>query len=896
MTTYGVDFSHWSTIGYQDTPSIVGIRPVDRIRLFEVQEQPASGLGYGVINRGDISFNVYPLGVYLHPPVYGDDHLDGTAYEDKYSASGGKDAIWSFTGKDTVFAGPDDDAVAGGAGDDSIAGGSGDDVIDSDYDFQLSGTGFPTGFMDSGGWGDDTVYGDGFDWPVTGDGVRYWDINDGYGGADPGNDIIVTHRGSDTIHAGAGDDMIDPGPRGYEDSDIVETGDGADAVFFSLASDSGDPLQTFWTQYRTSYIQDAASKVGENFLIDNMGEFESAVAKAFSSGLLLAKDVLASTVFGDLLTGLIRFFTEVLEAGLEPKPGNEDILVITDFDPSEDVFFIPVSETTLAFTPGFLDSTVDPSLSGWGLTLTDHSGKVYAEVFLDTGYLADFNVTDSESVGAADLLNNVIATRFVLDENGIQNSATVNLLNSEAITFAAASGTTTTAFGAFAPAVVVDPFGESITMVGGTGMVDALTVNKVFDITDPASQLNTGPTLVNGYGGDDLIHGGAGVDTLNGGDGNDTIYGNHPDQQSSIQEPDQLRGDAGNDSIYTGMSQAHIDGGPDIDLLSFADSPIPVTASLADGSGFDGIYSWAERNYTIANIENLTGSAFADQLQGTSGHNLVKGGAGDDLLSGGAGNDTVHGGDGNDLLYDDGGSNSFRGGDGTDTLMLPDDVSAYTFEFGLTGTKIADGEGDAQLVDDDVERVRFGDGQLFGLLPTAEIIKSGDVLTFDQLEAGTTVSDQYADLGVSVSTKGLGGDFDPAVNVPMVFDSANPSGDDTDLATYFNEMVLIISEDGDATNPNDDRYGGDVVFDFATPADVGGLTLIDVLDDGGSDGIGARIFAYDAAGGQIGKEVDVGSDGGGDNAVTVVDLAFADVSRLVVELTGSGALDDLVIA
>ncbi|MEZ5866153.1 MAG: hypothetical protein R3D25_19535 [Geminicoccaceae bacterium] len=863
--------------------------------MFEIEAQPASNLGYGVINRGDINFNVYPLGVYLHPPVSGDDHLDGTAYADKYSASGGADAIWSFGGDDTVFAGPGNDVVAGGAGDDSIAGGSGDDVIDSDYDFTLSAEGFPIGFQDSGGWGDDTVYGDGFDWPVTGDGVRYWDIADGYGGAEPGNDIIVTHRGSDTIHAGAGDDMIDPGPRGYQDTDIVETGTGADAVFFSLATGSGDPLQAFWTQYRTDYIQNAASKVGENFLIDNMGEFESAMAKALSSGLLLAKDVLASTAFGDLLTGLVKLFTEVLEAGLEPKPGNEDILVITDFDPSADVFFIPVSETTLEFTPGFLDSTVDKDLSGWGLTLSDHSGKVYAEVFLDTAYLAEFGITSSESVGAADLLSNVAATRFVLDENGIQNSATVNLLNSEAVTFAAASGTTTTAFGAFAPSVVVGPFGESITMVGGTGMVDALTVNKAFDITDPASQLNTGPTLVNGFGGDDLIHGGAGVDRLYGGDGNDTIYGNHPDQQSSIEEPDQLSGGAGNDSIFTGMSQALIDGGPDIDLLSFARSPIPVTASLADGSGFDGIYSWADRNYTITNIENLSGSPFADQLQGKSGHNIVSGGAGDDFVSGGAGNDTVNGGDGNDLLFEDGGSNSFRGGAGTDTLVLPGDVSTYAFEFGLTETKIVDAEGRAQLVDHDVERVRFGDGQLFELLPTAEIVKIGDVLTFDQLEAGVTVSDQYADLGVAVSTRGISGDFDPAVNVPMVFDSSNPSGDDTDLATYFNEMLLIISQDGDHTNPNDDRDGGDVVFDFAAPKGVSSLTLVDVLDDGGSDGIGAKIFAYDAAGGQIGDEVDVGGDGG-DNAVTVVDLAFVDVSKLVVELTGSGALDDLVIA
>ncbi len=813
------------------------------------------------------------------------------------------DAVWSFSDDDTVFAGPGNDAVAGGGGDDSIAGGSGDDVIDSDADFEETPQGFPSGFMEASGWGDDTVYGDGFDWPYTTDGVRFWDITDGYGGADPGNDIIVTRRGSDTIHAGAGDDMVDPGPRGYGDADIVETGTGADAVFFSLASDSGDPLEDIWTKYRTSYIQDAADKIGENFLIDDIGEFESAVAKAFSSGMMLAKDVLASTAVGDLLTGLVKFFTEILEAGLEPKPGNEDILLITDFDPSQDVFFIPVQETTLEFTPGFLDSTVDKSVSGWGLTLKDHSGTTYAEVFLDKGYLAAFGVADAESPGALELLDNVAATRFVLDQDGIQSSGTVNLLNDEAITMAAASGTTTTAFGAFAPSVVVDPFGDSITLVGGTGMVDALTVNEVFAVTDPASELNTGPTLVNGFGGDDLIHGGAGVDTLNGGDGNDTIYGNHPDQQSSIQEPDKLSGDAGNDSIYTGMSQATIDGGPGIDLLSFARSPIPVTASLGDGSGFDGIYSWDHRNYAITAIENLSGSPFADQLVGTTGHNRISGGDGGDLLGGGPGDDTLRGDGGDDLFFEDGGSNVYLGGSGTDTLVLPEERSAYAFAFDSTEVKIRGSDGETQLVSHDVEQVRFGDGQLFQMIfdRPGLIEKIGDVLTFDQLEAGQTVRDQYGDLGVTISSRGFDGNFDPDVNVPMVFDSAHPSGDDSDLATYFDEMLLIISQDGDSGNPSDNRNGGDLVFDFETPRAVTSLTLVDVLDDGG-DGIGAKIFAYDASGGQIGGEVDVGcagsgcEEGSGENAVSVVDLSFAGVSQLVVELTGSGAVDNLVIA
>jgi len=43
----------------------------------------------------------------------------------------------------------------------------------------------------------------------------------------------------------------------------------------------------------------------------------------------------------------------------------------------------------------------------------------------------------------------------------------------------------------------------------------------------------------------------------------------------------------------------------------------------------------------LANIENLTGSAYADTLIGDAGNNVLDGGAGADLLDGGAGNDTV---------------------------------------------------------------------------------------------------------------------------------------------------------------------------------------------------------------------------------------------------------------
>ena len=45
----------------------------------------------------------------------------------------------------------------------------------------------------------------------------------------------------------------------------------------------------------------------------------------------------------------------------------------------------------------------------------------------------------------------------------------------------------------------------------------------------------------------------------------------------------------------------------------------------------------------------------------------------------------------------------------------------------------------------------------------------------------------------------------------MIFDTANPTGGDSDLASDTLGNVLILSEDGDSTNPDDNDTGGILV-------------------------------------------------------------------------------------
>src|SRR5215468_3225408 len=204
---------------------------------------------------------------------------------------------------------------------------------------------------------------------------------------------------------------------------------------------------------------------------------------------------------------------------------------------------------------------------------------------------------------------------------------------------------------------------------------------------------------LNGNGGDDVLFGAGGNDTLNGGDGNDTLQGgagadqlvgsagidtaSYTDSRSAVTVSlatgtgsggdaegdtlaqienlagsvfdDSLTGDnganvltgnAGNDSLsglggddilIGGAGADHLDGGAGTNTASYASSPGAVVVDLAAGTGSGGD---AEGD-TLVNIENITGSAFADRLTGDGNANTLNGGAGDDLLIGGAGSDTA---------------------------------------------------------------------------------------------------------------------------------------------------------------------------------------------------------------------------------------------------------------
>ena len=140
---------------------------------------------------------------------------------------------------------------------------------------------------------------------------------------------------------------------------------------------------------------------------------------------------------------------------------------------------------------------------------------------------------------------------------------------------------------------------------------------------------SAGNDTLKGAGGNDSLDGGSGEDNLNGGDGADTLLGG-----------------AGLDWLEGGAGADLLDGGLDYGRALYWSSDAGVTINLIDGSASGGHAA----GDTLANINGVEGSSFADALTGDAGSNWLHGRAGNDTVVGDYGADVLMGGDGSDVL------------------------------------------------------------------------------------------------------------------------------------------------------------------------------------------------------------------------------------------------------
>jgi Ca2+-binding RTX toxin-like protein len=341
---------------------------------------------------------------------------------------------------------------------------------------------------------------------------------------------------------------------------------------------------------------------------------------------------------------------------------------------------------------------------------------------------------------------------------------------------------------------------------------------------------NDGYNELSGLFGDDVLYGNGGSDRLDGGFGNDWLFGGDGN--------DVLIGDLGNDYII---------GEAGTDTVSYAYSAEAMDVNLYTGSA----HATADANRDVdilANIENITGTAFDDNLNGDYNANSISGGDGADVIVGWGGNDRLNGGNGNDFISGGFGNSVMDGGAGDDTIGA-----------GITGNDtIYGGAGDDIIISShngSTAVVHGGAGEdtlvLYCIngpdyinLAAGIANAPGQIVTFDGIEnaTGDSYGDEIAGSAVANHLIGNGGP-------DMIFGYdgndwlEGDSGNDHLLGGAGNDLI--------SGGTGADELNGGTGFDTASYANASVAVAVDLAAGTGSagDALGDTLISIEAVDG-----------------------------------------------
>ncbi|MGO4129838.1 calcium-binding protein, partial [Inquilinus sp. YAF38] len=250
---------------------------------------------------------------------------------------------------------------------------------------------------------------------------------------------------------------------------------------------------------------------------------------------------------------------------------------------------------------------------------------------------------------------------------------------------------------------------------------------------------------------------------------------------------DLIDGGDGNDSLIGGAGADILLGGAGIDLVSYGGAAgVGVDLSTGHGSGGDA------QGDVINGVENVNGSGFNDNLNGSAAANTLNGLGGDDELHGQDGNDTLNGGDGADFLYGDIGNDTLSGGSGDD--LLQGGAGADHLDGG-DGIDTLDYNGAAGVTVDLSTGVAAGGDAQGDVISGFENIGGtdghGDTLT------GSAVANQLVGYGGADILSGLAGDdrllgySDNDILRGGAGADVLDGGDGIDLATFYGATAAV---------------------------------------------------------------------------------------------------------
>jgi Ca2+-binding RTX toxin-like protein len=201
---------------------------------------------------------------------------------------------------------------------------------------------------------------------------------------------------------------------------------------------------------------------------------------------------------------------------------------------------------------------------------------------------------------------------------------------------------------------------DTAAVAGGTVRLTIIGGSEDDDLTVCAACRGT---LIGGSGDDTLRGGGLGS-SLSGETGSDTIVGGGGrDEINAGAGADTISGRRGRDLIRPSSGNDTVDGGSGRDRFFLDSAPGPVSVDLRT----ETVTGWGTK--AVTQIENVTGSVYADTLCGDQFANVFSGLRGDDVIVGRGSDDVIDGGSGRDRMFGRRGADALLARDGRHDLV-----------------------------------------------------------------------------------------------------------------------------------------------------------------------------------------------------------------------------------
>jgi VCBS repeat-containing protein len=617
------------------------------------------------------------------------------------------DTLTGDANANVLNGGDGDDILIGGAGADTLAGGLGIDTVD----YSSSGLGVSinlTTGVGSGGSADgdtltgiETVIGSDFNDTLTGDAG----VNTLRGGA--GDDTLAGRGGADVLDGGDGSNTVDYSASTGAVYVNLATSSKATSTGVTVAAAAGKGSDAEGDTYIA--IQNVTGSAYDDFVYASAGGgrinagagsdsiYAGAGADTVDGGAgsdlvsyeasnagvtinLLAGTAAGGFATGDVLTNVERIFGST---GADTLTGNAAANALWGADGSDTIEGLAGADT-LDGGNGIDTVTYANSAQGVTVDLTLTTAQISA------GDASDDVLSNFENlIGSAynDVLTGDASANVITGEAGddtLQGGAGADTLDG-------GSGSDTASYAASTDGVTVDLGVTGAQTSTGDADGDVLTAieNVIGSALADTLAGDGADNSLSGGAGDDTLAGLGGIDVLDGGDGLDSadysasadavtvnlslgtgVGGDaQGDTLTAIENiigsalDDTLTGDAqtntlqggdGNDTL-AGLGGADvIDGGAGSNTINYSASAAAVTVNLSSANGVfanagTGIGGDAQGD-SLANIQNLIGSAYADFIYANEGGGTITSGAGSDTVVAGAGVDRIDGGAGTDLV------------------------------------------------------------------------------------------------------------------------------------------------------------------------------------------------------------------------------------------------------